>query len=315
MRAPSAPPDLSAAPPARPLAPVVAERQRCPGCDTAVVGRFCPECGQSHQDVRVRFGRWVRDYMDDTFHLDSRFFRSLWALVRRPGELTHAYVAGERSRWVRPFRLYLMASALYFLLFSVFGPRNALDMVHTTTLGGGTFVHFGPRFGSPPAPDAPRSEVGASVELPVGEDTELGRWVDRIGQLPPERMQAEIMGALARNLPKAMFLLVPVFALLVKALHRQRYYAEHFVFALHVHAFGFLVFAAILPLPAWTRSGRTLLALGLVAAYLFLAQRRVYANGRVRTGVKTAALYALYGLVLLLTVGGIGVVAILTLEA
>ena len=307
MRAPSTPPgppapQRAALPPTRPLAPVVAERRRCPGCDAPVTGRFCAECGQSHQDVRVRFARWVRDYVDDTFHLDSRFFRSLWALVRRPGQLTRAYVEGERSVWVRPFRLYLMASALYFLCFGLFGTANALNV--QVSAGGTNVVLVGSETAPEARPPAPDAEGKASSRLKQRLDQFVGQ--------DPERARATLVKGLGRQLPKAMFVLVPVFALLVTALYPRRYYAVHFVFALHVHAFSFLVAGLLLPVSAHVvpLPGAAALASGV---HLFLAQRRVYAEGRARTALKTFALavtyfiagaLALVAIVLLTILGG-----------
>lgn len=309
MRAPSAPPESpaprpathrAALPPTRPLAPVVAERRRCPGCDAPVTGRFCAECGQSHQDVRVRFARWMRDYVDDTFHLDSRFFRSLWALVRRPGQLTRAYVEGERSVWVRPFRLYLMASALYFLCFGLFGTANALNV---QVSAGGTNVVV---VGSGAAPQAPAT-APAPGDAAGKPSSRLKQRLDQFVGQDPERARTALVRGLGRQLPKAMFVLVPVFALLLKALYRRRYYAEHFVFALHVHAFSFLVAGLLLPVSAHVvpLPGAAALASGV---HLFLAQRRVYDEGRVRTLLKTLALGATYAVV-----GALALVAIVLL--
>jgi hypothetical protein len=40
-----------------------------------------------------------------------------------------------------------------------------------------------------------------------------------------------------------MFLLLPAFALLLAVLFRGRFYSEHFLFSVHLHAFAFLVLA------------------------------------------------------------------------
>ena len=87
-----------------------------------------------------------------------------------------------------------------------------------------------------------------------------------------------------------MFVLLPVFALMLKLLYvrRRRFYAEHFVFLLHVHAFVYMIFAALLvmrgvfTLPTWL----ALSALLWVGIYIFVAMRRVYGQGRGITLVK-----------------------------
>jgi hypothetical protein len=72
--------------------------------------------------------------------------------------------------------------------------------------------------------------------------------------------------------PYAMFFFMPVFALLMKIVYVNRgmYYGEHLVYALHVHAFTFV----LLLLMGFTAYGPYLLIAGLI--YYWLAMRRVY---------------------------------------
>ena len=109
--------------------------------------------------------------------------------------------------------------------------------------------------------------------------------------------------AWVENLPVAMFLLLPLFALLLKAFYPSRkwFYSEHLVFAMHNHTVAFLAFTVIALLP----EGRTLAdttAQALVLAlplYYFIAMRRFYGGSRRATAFKFLALLLLYGLLLL----------------
>lgn len=112
-----------------------------------------------------------------------------------------------------------------------------------------------------------------------------------------ERMKAGIFGAL----PQTMFVLMPVFALLLKLfyLFKRRLYMEHLIVALHSHAFLFVIVllecvlvllkAWIAPHAAWAGQVLTWLevALGLWApVYLLWMQKRVYRQGWVMTSIK-----------------------------
>ena len=106
------------------------------------------------------------------------------------------------------------------------------------------------------------------------------------------------------NLPRVFFLLLPAFALLLKLLYLRRgiLYLDHLVFALHFHAFAFVVMgAAILineagmPLPVAATTG--IAAWVWIFVYLFLALRAVYRDSRLKTGLRFAALLFLYGTV------------------
>ena len=55
----------------------------------------------------------LRELLDEWLALDGRLVRSL-AVLARPGRLTERYLDGRRVAYLRPFRLYLLASVLLF---------------------------------------------------------------------------------------------------------------------------------------------------------------------------------------------------------
>ena len=52
---------------------------------------------------------------EDLTHADSRLWRTLAALLFKPGHLTREFLAGRRARYLPPVRLYLVLSVLFFL--------------------------------------------------------------------------------------------------------------------------------------------------------------------------------------------------------
>ena len=67
------------------------------------------------------------DVLHDLVHLDSRVWRTLVALLFRPGRLTNEFITGRRTFYLPPFRLYLVLSLVYFLLPS-FSDKAAFDL-------------------------------------------------------------------------------------------------------------------------------------------------------------------------------------------
>ncbi len=67
------------------------------------------------------------DVLHDLVHLDSRVWRTLVALLFRPGRLTNEFITGRRTFYLPPFRLYLVLSLVYFLLPS-FSSKVAFDL-------------------------------------------------------------------------------------------------------------------------------------------------------------------------------------------
>ncbi len=126
--------------------------------------------------------------------------------------------------------------------------------------------------------------------------------------------------ALWENLPKMMFLFLPLIALVMAFLYlgSGRYYVEHLLFFLHYHAFFFLAGIAFLLLD-WIGARTTGGAASFVGAlegilgtvliiyvpvYLYLAMRRVYGQGRIWTFTKFSALTVAY--LVCLTLTGVG---------
>ena len=127
-----------------------------------------------------------------------------------------------------------------------------------------------------------------------------------------ERMEGRpdlMFRAFMTSLPSALFLLVPVFALMLKIAYvfKRRLYLEHLVVALYSHVFllmtltvVFLLFA----LAAWIQPHANWLAvcvylaisalLAWVPIYLLLMQKRVYAQGWPMTLVKYSVIGVAY---------------------
>ncbi len=110
------------------------------------------------------------------------------------------------------------------------------------------------------------------------------------------------------NLPVAMFVLLPLFALLLKGFYpsREWFYSEHLVFAMHNHTVAFLVFTVLTLLPEGNAAATTTAQVLLVGlpVYYYFAMRRFYGGGRFATAVKFLLLFQLYGLLLLATLAG-----------
>jgi hypothetical protein len=110
-----------------------------------------------------------------------------------------------------------------------------------------------------------------------------------------------------QTLPQTLFVLLPVFAVLLKLVYlfKRRLYMEHLIVALHSHAFLCLALLAEVGLAAlrdWSGAGffdaasqilRIALALW-IPLYLLLMQKRVYAQGWPMTALKFSVLGVLY---------------------
>lgn len=83
---------------------------------------------------------------------------------------------------------------------------------------------------------------------------------------------------------------------------------EHFVFALHLHAFVFALFTLMLLLQ---KTGFANLLFLWIPVYVFLAMRRVYRQPLLKTGVKYVVLGWSYSALLTLAMAATAVVTLL----
>lgn len=317
----SSPSEDSAAPP-----------HRCSNCGTIATGEFCPSCGQAQREKVLSLRRLAADFIEQQLDLDSRLPRTAGPLLFRPGLLTREYLRGRIARYFTPFRVYLVASLIFFLILSFrsqggvliglgeTGPAAPVDsIVEAIDLGaspsGG--AEDRPGAGASDSPfddtlqqgavgdtipvdqdgaDSDRQVITGDEQVKTGSET-VNRFVRaqqrKFAGLTYDEAIDRVGREMMRQAPKAMFLLLPAFALMLKLLYVRsgRLYVEHFIFALHVHAFWFLAFAFLLLLPSgWIERVVWLWAI----LYLLFALRRVYGQSWWKTGVKYATLGCAY---------------------
>lgn len=133
--------------------------------------------------------------------------------------------------------------------------------------------------------------------------------LDHFRRMEPAAAVREVMSGFLGKVPQMMFVLLPIFALMLMLLYvgSRRFYVEHFVFALHVHAAAFVIYMAMIAVVRWP--GATAALLCWLMLYVYLAMKKVYGQGWFVTGVKYMMLGVAY--VCLLTLG-IGVTLLAT---
>ena len=133
-----------------------------------------------------------------------------------------------------------------------------------------------------------------------------------LGQLVDATHEPRLLvRSLIDNLPIALFVMLPIFALLLSLFYRKnpRFYIENLVFATHLHSFAFLIYGVMLFLSEDSVAANLLL-LGL-CIYHFAALKRYYQESFLRTSLKYVAQITLYFAILLPT--AFSLVTVLTL--
>ncbi|HEX6693952.1 MAG TPA: DUF3667 domain-containing protein [Longimicrobiales bacterium] len=303
-------PDGETSAPATPpgTAPPLSE-QPCLNCGDPVPGNYCRMCGQRKAEHRVSVRRLLADALQDQFSLTSELPRTFKALAFRPGFLTTEYARGRIASYIPPFRVYLVTSIVFFLLLSLQasgrgpfggGEGNFNFNITTDSTASGEPVadSVGGRDGDRgDSRDTVRSQEnpGPLINTPFDAlDAKLKAKAAVLSKNPDE-FRERLKEYMLRRTPTMMFVLLPVFALIMKLFYWRRYYAEHFIYSLHTHAFAFMIFTALALLPDAGAGGvlsKVLFAWLMV--YPLIALRRVYAQGWMLTFVKYLVVGSIY---------------------
>jgi hypothetical protein len=334
-------------------ASALAGGRSCPNCGERLTGRFCASCGQPLDTHRRSVAHLTREFVKDIASFDSRILRTVGALMFRPGELAAAFRDGRTQRYVPPVRLYLFVSLVFFLVLSA-SDIALFQFVMTATPEHYTAediraaqaeakadntplpsrytdgeVHFSfnsqlvffARQGSLHAdlsPDARRAltEKLARAQDKAKKSKEAGAIVRTVFAAIVKLTEdpAALNGALTAWIPRALFLLVPLYALLIAAFYwRQRktqFFVDHLVFSLGIHSFAFALLLVAAGLAQFLPGGAVLWSVvAVLGLYLLLAMRRFYGQNWFWTGTKFATVSLLYGMFFLLPAFGLVIAA------
>lgn len=325
--------------------------RQCENCEIPLQGPFCHQCGQPEKTPIRDLVSLSTDAFDYLFDVDSRVWRTLTSLFFAPGKLTEAYLRGKRMSFVRPLRIYLVISALLFIVVTSMSELGGIkvnsngDVVvidgNGASAGGDEGKADAPASDETPPP-APSAAPGAAPEArptqgpdapappaapaPVPQKAEAEAkepitltivgdqpwhptdnplvldWLPEIGNtwlneyigiiqanLELARDDPKRLGhAFLRVLPQSLFVLLPIFALLLKVVlvFKRRLYMEHLMVAIHSHTFLYIGILVAIGLswiaehwpegwtnPWWMFMG---FAIAWIPVNLFLTQKRVY---------------------------------------
>ena len=315
--------------------PLPEEPVTCRNCGAPVPGRFCAGCGQSRDIHVLSMNEIVGDVTHSLLHLDSRVWRTLKALVLKPGLLTNEFIAGRHQRYLPPFRLYLVVSVLFFTLSALLPDAGIIHVNEegdAVTSAGGDAAE---RDAAPPedAGTAPPGDGALAGDCNIDVGGTLLEPFEARFEETCTRIRADGGKRLGEiflsSVPKLMFVFLPLMAAVAMLFYwrPRRLYAEHLVMFLHTHALLFLALGAIQlvdSLPGWIAPRAPAVAdvvdgasgLALVAYvpwYLFRAMRVVYGNGRALTAFKFLAISLLYFVLLGVTFAAGMIYSILSL--
>jgi hypothetical protein len=261
----------------------------CLNCGAPLEGAFCSNCGQRALASYPTVAEMVGDAWQEFSGYDGRFIRTFRVLLGRPGALTIDTLEGRRARYITPVRLYLVASVFYFLC-AVAVP-NLRTPAPAVLPGSGTIIRIDPNGSVNMTPEQRAQAL---------KDLERAPWWAQAVLRPIVTDPAGFRQHFIEGLPRVLFALVPVFAGILAIFYRRRRFAQHLVFAIHLHTFVFITLAV----RELSQLARSLIVLRIfelgamiaIVGYALVAFRRVYRESWPRILFKSAGVAAIYSI-------------------
>jgi len=246
----------------------------CGNCSAILTGPYCSQCGEKKVTANdYSLSHLAEEAIDVFTHFDSRFLRTLKALVAKPGELSNAYFRGGRSRYTKPLTVFVIINIIFFI---VQPHTNLLHDQYTNYI------------------KVPSYSARVREHLLVTKE--------------PEQAYAARFNTNLQNEKKSLLIVsVPLLAIVMALVFfgTRRTYAEHLVFSVQVYTFVLIFLGATVVLffplvwllgaigPAAAPALRVLESdLGVVGAlvtaltiYMYFGLRRAYEASRFRAAL------------------------------
>jgi hypothetical protein len=263
----------------------------CLNCDAALQGPYCAQCGQRAIPAYPTLREYAGDAWEELSGFDGRFARTLRGLLGHPGRLTVETLEGRRAQYLKPLRLYLSASVLYFLIAAA-----APNVTANTRADIPGDANITIDLADPRGVEALTADERAQALANIADAPSLVRPFLQAVFEDPTGFRTRMLSAI----PKMFFVMVPLFASITGLFYRRRPYMQHLTFALHLHAVVFLVMS-VTEVSQFTRSVPVVVPVQLAAAaflawYAVRAQRVVYGHRWLATLLKSAGIGVVYAL-------------------
>jgi hypothetical protein len=233
------------------------ETKHCLNCGTILTGKYCSSCGQRDIPKRQTLGELLINFLGSFTSFESKFFTTFYYLLLKPGHLAREYNEGKRERYYHPARAYVFTSFIFFLVifWGEDSDTNASftidrDGVKTPIVWDQDSINNAIKFDTL-LEYSSRREYDSLQSLLPEEDRDgfLRRFIQYRSidinlkyKGRGNELVKDLWNTFTNNFPKVFFLLLPIFALILKLLfiRHDYFYSEHLVFTTVYYNFFFV---------------------------------------------------------------------------
>jgi len=286
------------------------EPRTCLNCGNLDTGKYCSDCGQSFAGIDKPMSDVLHDLLE-ILNLDRSILKTIVPFLFKPGFLSSEYIAGRRKKYLSPVKFYLFMSILFFFI--------ARDASQITNEDLGVIKYtIGPDSNQTVITDdstiiaiLSSDSLYYSVASPIDtldENAYENAEKFRQNMLRGMTHKQLIIDNFFKFLSYALFILMPIFALLLKLLYirRKRYYIEHLVFTINMHSFALFILSLMLLVGLFIKGEDSFLAffLLLIPVYFTIGMKRFYRQKIFKTLLKEFILTFIYTILLVASMFG-----------
>lgn len=88
----------------------------CRSCNNQFEGKYCSNCGEKvleKSDLALK--KILGEFFQALTFANSKFLKSIWLLITKPGKLSSEYIEGRRVGYMTPIALFFIINIMYFV--------------------------------------------------------------------------------------------------------------------------------------------------------------------------------------------------------
>ncbi len=301
----------------------------CAACGVTLNGRYCHACGQDTEARPRPLREMAYEAFSETSLIDGQGVRTLVAMVTRPSRILIAYREGAGSLYASPVKIFVVVTALFLAVlnfsdialyqFLRSAPPDAV-LVATPDPDGQT-VHVSgvieeERWMQRRVEPAVDPRIWAAVEAAAAQTSDPDDRYNLLADIVLDQTMAEGADRMLEWLPNALWLLMPLYALLLAPLFGRRcLFMEHLVFAMWAHATAFVLLMLLALINRFEVGAPAWLLAAPFMVYFVRAASRYYEVSTVSALWRGAVHMGLYLTLVLLPVASVIMFSGLDLDA
>lgn len=225
----------------------------CKNCTASLSAEnnFCASCGAKIIKDRITVKNLIADVLN-AVGWDNKYFKTVKALVLRPGQLFREYIEGTRKKYMNPISFLGIGMTLALFIFNIFSEQFIEITTESSTQSNAMMLEL------------MEKQFGSTLDT------------DQM-QADMEIMQKQYALTYLKYFNIAVVLLMPLYALMSFLVYRKPYtYGEHFIINCYILGLSFITTSFFFLISLFTTPSFYYVTIPLLISYYTYAYGRLY---------------------------------------